>query len=139
MMDSPKAVVPLAFCQKRLAGFTRRRWSQFAANHNADYKECGSAKFARIPQSFNGIDLRMNHAILTTAATQAAGHAILPNGQEFPPLADERYVILGGVFLGIPIDVGLDCGCKEMEKPGGQRFLRNRRATPSLRSYLCCS
>jgi len=81
MMDSTETIVPLAFCQKRLAGFTWRGWSQFPPNHDADYKEGGAAEFARIAQSFNGVDLGMNHAILTTAATQATGYTILPNGQ----------------------------------------------------------
>ncbi len=135
-MDRTETIIPLAFCQERLAGFTRRRWAQFTAYHDADYKEGGAAEFARIAQSFNGVDLGMDHAILTTAATQAAGHSILPNGQEFPPLADERHVILGGVFLSISIDVGLDRVSKEMEKPRGKRFLRSRWTTPGLCSYL---
>ena len=92
-MDRAKAIIPLAFCQKRLAGFTRRRRSQFPSNHDADYKEGGTAEFARIAQCFNGVDLGMDHAILTPAATQATGDTILPDGQEFPPLADEGHMI----------------------------------------------
>jgi len=80
MMDSTETIVPLAFCQERLTGFTRRRWSQFATNHNADYEESGATEFARIAQCFNRVDLGMDHAILTAAAAQSAGHAILPNG-----------------------------------------------------------
>jgi hypothetical protein len=80
MMDSTETIVPLAFCQKRLAGFTRRRGSKFAPNHDADYEESGSTEFACIAECFNCIHLGVDHTILTTAATQSAGHTVLPNG-----------------------------------------------------------
>ena len=140
MLDGSQAIIPLAFCQKRLASFTRRRWAQFAANHDTDYEESSAAKFACVTQCFNRIHLRMDHAILTAASAQTTGYAILPNGQEFPPLANECHMILRGVFFGISIDVGLDRVGKEMEKPGRQRLICWWGATPGFCSYLrCCS
>ena len=93
-MDSAETIVPLAFCQERLTSFTRRGWSQFAANHDTDYEESSAAKFACVTQCFNRIHLRMDHAILTAASAQTTGYAILPNGKEFPPLANKCNVIL---------------------------------------------
>ena len=107
-------------------------------NHDADNKEGGSPELACVAQCFNRVDLCMDHTILTTAPAQTAGHTILPNGQELPPLANQRHMILGCVFLGIPIDVSFNSIGKEAKKPGRQiGFCRKRhrdRATTGLSS-----
>jgi len=41
------------------------------------------------------------------------------------------------MFLGIPVDMCLNCVSKEVEKPGGQCFLRSGGTATGLCSYLC--